>query len=86
MLLGKHKGKINNAAEEGEINKPVDKMNFISISWLLEQEMQAFLMRSRAIIASFFSLSYFIVGLRAFSMVIKTEKKNYKTFKPVRVP
>lgn len=44
VLLRKHKGKIKKKEEEGEINKPVDKMNFISMSWLLEQEIQAFLM------------------------------------------
>ena len=38
-------------------------MNFISISWLLEQEMQAFLMRHWAMTA-IFCLSYFIVGAR----------------------
>lgn len=53
VLLEEHKGKINKAAEEGERNKPVDKMNFISISWLLEQEIQAFIMKCWVIIPTF---------------------------------
>lgn len=53
-VLRKHKRKINKEEEEWEINKPVDKMNFISISWLPKQEIQAFLMRHWAIIASLF--------------------------------